>query len=193
MPDLKLMAKKNSDLKMLESKAGSEDTRILLTATRMQSEKILNTVIPTPDDVRRFLALIDQAREEADAAYEWSESFHATVEVHRHSAEHFEYALISAEVAVVISSVALLMAKQQRFALSAFAIGVILGLFGLFFAAQTFIHNQSELHQAEAKIEHSYEHFKHLNRDKQDVEDDKKLEKEMKEDLPELEKVMAGS
>ncbi len=193
MPDLKLMAKKNNDLKALESKAGSEDTRIILTATRWQSEKVLNTVIPTPGDVRRFLVLIEQARKENEAAHEWSESYHEAVEIHKNTAEMFEYALVGAEIAVVIASVGLLLAKQARFALSAFCVAVLLGVISLSIAGQTFFHNRSVLHAAEAKIEHSHEKFKHLNRDKQDVEDDMKLEKSMEDDLPELEHVMKGS
>jgi Domain of unknown function (DUF4337) len=190
MPDVEFMKKKNEEFKTLESATKNPETKQGLLASKLTSDKILNSVIPTPGDVERFLDLIDRTREDNEAAKKWSDSFHDAVALHKDSAEHFEYALVTAEIAIVIASVGLLLAKQLVFARGAFTIAVILGATSLTIAGGTFINNKRALHATEEKIEASHHHFMEKNKDKEDVEQDMKLEKEMRKDLPELEKLM---
>jgi hypothetical protein len=193
MPNVEFMRTKDEEFKTLESEVKNADTRYGVAASKLNSDKILNTVIPTPDDVGRFLDLIDRTRNETEAAKEWSESYHDAVEVHKSSAEHFEYALLSAEIAIVIASVGLLLAKQVWFARGAFGVAVVLGLLSLTIAGTTFVQNRHALHAAEGKIETSHHHYTGMNKDKEDVAEDKKLEKDIRRDIPALKKLMAGS
>ena len=193
MPDVNFMTKKDEAFKTLDDEIKNPDTKKSLLASKLHSDKILNTVIPTPDDVERFLKLIDRTRDDMEAAKEWSESFHDAVALHKNSAEHFEYALVTAEIAIVIASVALLLAKQVVFARGAFSIAVVLGLTSLTIAAGTFIQNKRALHATEEKIESCHEHYKEKNRDKEDVVEDKKLEEDILKDLPALKKLMNAS
>jgi hypothetical protein len=76
MPDPELLARKDKEVNALMAEAKSRDTQNNIKACQLETDKLLNTVIPTPDDVQRFLALIDRTRIQAEAAKHWSESFH---------------------------------------------------------------------------------------------------------------------
>jgi hypothetical protein len=186
MPDPELQAKKNEQLKNLVAEVKNPDTLQGIKVTELQTDKILNTVTPTEGDVMRFLALIDRIREEADAAKEWSHSYHDAVEVHAHTAEHFEIAMLAAEIGIVIASVGLLLSRQVRFAMVLWIISVVLGATSLGVAAASKIHNSRVLHAAEEKIEKSDHHYKGMNKDEQDVVEDKKLEEEIRRDIKKL-------
>jgi uncharacterized membrane protein YhiD involved in acid resistance len=193
MPNLDYLKKKNADLKAIDAEVKSPDSRNTIKATQLGIDKILNTVIPTEKDVGRFLALIHRIREENEAAREWSESYHDAVTVHENTAARFEISLLGAEIGIVIASVGLLLARKTMFARSAWGIAIALGLLSLGVAIATKVHNTHALHGAEDKIQKSEHHVTSLNRDKEDIEEDKKLEAEILEEFKELNKIMAGS
>jgi hypothetical protein len=192
MPDPAFLAKKDQEVKALLADAKGPDGQAAIRAAQLQTEKLLNTVVPTPDDVERFLTLINRIRVQADAARQWSESYHDAVAVHKHTAEHFEYALISVEIAVVIASVGLLLARQFRMALSAWIVAVLLGLLSAGIATQSFVTNHRTLHAAEEKIQASERRYAGMNNEAEEVAQDKKLEDDIRKDLPALKKLMTG-
>ncbi len=186
MPSPDLIAKKNGELKTLMSEVKNPDTMTGIKATELQTEKVLNTVTPTEDDVLRFLTLTDRIREESKAAKEWADSYHEAVEVHSNTAGHFEIATLAAEIGIVIASVGLLLAKKERFARGLWIIAVALGLLSMSVAGWTKMHNSQALVAAEAKIKTSGEHYKDMNKDEEDEKDDKKLEEDVKNDIRRL-------
>ncbi len=193
MPDPEFIAKKDKELQSLTAEVKNPDSQQGIRASQLQTQKLLNTVIPTPDDVQRFLALLDRTRLQVEAAKHWSESYRDAVEAHKDTAEHFEYALLSAEIGIVIASVGLLLAKQLRMARAAWGAAVVLGLLSLGIAGTTFVVNKRTLVAAEQKIGTSEHHFTSMNTEEEDVVQDKKLEEDIRKDIPALRKLMAGS
>lgn len=193
MPDPAFLARKDQELKALLADVKGPDGQAAIRAGRLQADKLLNTVVPTPDDVERFLALINRTRVQSEAARQWSESYHDAVEVHKHTAEHFEYALLCVEIGIVIASVGLLLARQVRVALAAWIVAVLLGLLSGGIATQTFVTNHRTLHAAEEKIHTSEHRYAGMNNEAEEVTQDKKLEDDIRKDLPALKKLMTGA
>jgi hypothetical protein len=190
MPDPEVQGKKNAEFKTLVSAVKNPETLQGIKANELQTDKILNTVTPTEGDVLRFLTLLDRIREEADGSKEWSESYHDAVQVHAHTAERFEIATLAAEIGIVIASVGLLLSRQFRFALTLWLIAVTLGAVSLSVAAATKVNNSLVLHAAEEKIHKCEHHYRSMNKDEEDVVEDKKLEEDIRRDIK---KITAGS
>jgi hypothetical protein len=186
MPDPDVLAKKNGQLKDLMADVKNPDTMQGIKATELQVDKILNTVTPTETDVLRFLSLLDRIEVEAEAAKEWSESYQDAVQAHANTAERFEIALLAAEIGIVIASVGLLLSKQVAFARGAWGIAVVLGVLSLCIAGGTKIINTRTLLGAEEKIHASEHHYNSMNKDEEDVVEDKKLENEIRRDIKRL-------
>ncbi len=89
--------------------------------------------------------------------------------MHKHTAEHFEYALLSVEIGIVIASVGLLLAAQRRMAQIAWGVAIVLGLLSLGIADTSFAVNKHLLHAAEEKIEASERHFTGMNKEEEEV------------------------
>jgi hypothetical protein len=193
MPDPEYLAKKDKEVRALTADAKNPDIQNGIRAAHLETDKLLNTVIPTPDDVQRFLALIDRTRTQTEAAKQWSESYREAVDIHKHTAEYFEYALLSVEIAIVIASVGLLLATQLRMARAAWGVAVVLGLLSLGIAGTTFVVNKRVLHAAEEKIEASEKRFAGMNSEAEDIAADKKLEEDIRKDIPALKKLISGS
>ena len=192
MPDPEVQKKKNAELKALYADVKSTDIKHGIKATEVTGEKILNTVTPTKSDVMRFLGLLHHTREEVEAAQHWSESYRDAVKVHEDTAARFEMALLGAEIGIVIASVGLLLAKKRLFAQGAWGIAIMLGVLSLSVAAVTKINNARVLHGAEEKIHDSEHHFSGMNKDKEDIAEDKKLEADIVNEFKELEKLSAA-
>jgi hypothetical protein len=190
MPDPEVQATKNVQIRALEAEVKNQDTLQSMKAAQLQTDKVLNTVTPTETDVNRFLALIERIRDEAEAAKEWSESYHDAVELHANTAGRFEIATLAAEIGIVIASVGLLLARKARFATGLWLIAVVLGLISLSVAGFTKYTNGLSLHAAEEKIEKSEHHYATMNKDKDDMVEDKKLEEDIRKDIK---KLTAGS
>lgn len=193
MPDLAFRKKKNEELKALDAETQSPDTKKSIKAAELNADKILDTVTPTEKDVMRFLALIDRTREENEAAKHWSESYRDAVKVHENTADRFELAMLAAEIGIVIASVGLLLAKQRMFARGAWGTGILLGVLSLSVAVGTKVTNDRALHGAEEKIHESEHHFTGMNKDEEDVKEDKKLEEDIHEEFKEMKKLRGES
>jgi hypothetical protein len=193
MPDLDYQKAKNEELKALDAEVKNPDTKKGIKATGLNTDRVLNTVTPTEKDVKRFLGLIDRTREENEAAKHWSESYHDAVKVHENTADRFELAMIGAEIGIVIASVGLLLAKKKLFARAAWGIAIVLALISMSVALGTKINNTQALHGAEDKIHTSEHHFAGMNKDEEDIAEDKKLEEDIIEEFKEMNKLIAGS
>jgi len=193
MPNVDYLKNKNAELQAIDAAVQNSDVRHTIKASRLGTDKILNTVIPTDKDVKRFLALINRIRDENEAAKVWSESYHDAVRAHASTAEHFEIAMLAAEIGIVIASVALLLAKKTAFARSGWCMAIALGLLSICVATGTKMHNSHILHGAEEKISTSEHRVASLNRDAADIAEDKKLEEDILEEFKALKEVLGGS
>ena len=188
MPDLDYQQTKNDELKALHTDVKNSDSKTVIKAAELNTDKILNTVTPTEKDVQRFLGLIHRTREENESAKHWSESYRDAVKVHESTADRFELAMLSAEIGIVISSVGLLLSKQRMFGRGAWFTGIVLGLVSLSLAVGTKLTNDHALHAAEQKIHTSEHHFASMNKDEDDVAEDKKLEEDIVAEFKEMKK-----
>jgi hypothetical protein len=193
MPNLENQDKKNKELRTLEAEVKNTETKQAIKATGLNTDKILDTVTPTETDVKRFIGLIDRTREENEAAKHWSESYRDAVKVHENTADRFELAMIGAEIGIVIASVGLLLSKQRMFAQGAWGIAIVLGALSMSVALGTKVNNSQLLHGAEAQIHASEDHFEHMNKDEEDIAEDKKLEKDMVDEFEQIKKMLGGS
>jgi hypothetical protein len=189
MPDLDFQKARNEELKKLYAEVKNPDTKHGIQATGLNTDKVLNTVTPTEKDMMRFLGLLPRTRAEAEAAKHWSESYRDAVKVHEDTAARFELALLGAEIGIVIASVGLLLSKKRLFAQGAWGIAIALGALSITLAAGTKINNMHVLHGAEEQIHTSEHHFTTMNKDEEDIAEDKRLEADIIEEFKEMKKI----
>jgi hypothetical protein len=186
MPDPETLAKMNAQIKKLKDEVKNPEALQGIRATELHTDKVLNTVTPTEMDVLRFLNLLDRIREESEAAKHWSESYQDAVHAHENTAGRFEIALLAAEIGIVIASVGLLLSKRVGFARIAWGVSIVLGITCMGVAGATKVINSRTLHDAEQKIQSSEHHFHSMNKDEEDVAEDKKLEEDIRRDIKKL-------
>jgi hypothetical protein len=170
MPDPKVMASTNAELKALEARVTNPDTAQGIHALRLEARKILNTVTPTAEDLQRFAKLIRKHHVEGEAAKEWAESYEDAVKVHSLSASRFEIAQLLAEFGIVIASVGLLLHKRAPWYAAILLGGISLGIVVFTYGA-----NIWTLHGAEEKINETRQHFLALSNDQADLAADEAL------------------
>jgi hypothetical protein len=105
-----------------------------------------------------------------EAAYQWSLSFDDAITAYTKAVEHYEWAQLCAEVAIILCSVSLLLNTR-----SLWIGGLVLGITGVTIIGLTYSAVHNELHLAETKIEVAAEKFKEFNTDSQEREDDERL------------------
>jgi hypothetical protein len=93
---------------------------------------------------------------------------------------------LAAEIGIVIASVGLLLAKRVGFATGAWGIAVVLGIICVCIAGGTKVINTQTLHDADAKIQASEHHYTSMNKDEEDVVEDRKLEEDIRRDIKRL-------
>ncbi len=194
MPDPKFIATTDAELRKLEADTKKDsDTAKGIKATRLETRKILNTVTPSGDEVLRFMKLIEKQGERVETAKEWSESYKDAVEVHSTSASRFEIAMVTAEIGIVIASVALLLSSQKMFARGIWFAAILLGVLSMTIAGVTYLTNTQKLHGAEEKIAETHKHYTDIVNEKEDQKEDQALIEEIKRDVEELKKLAAES
>jgi hypothetical protein len=193
MPDLELMVKTDKELEPITSsvKNSNSESAHGIRVTRLETKKVLSAVIPTGEDVLSLIKLVEGYEEQAEAAKEWSESYHDAIKVHESSAKYFEIAQVAAEIAIVIASVGLLLSAQKMFARGAWVVAIVLGVTSMTLFGGTFSINYMRLHNAEHKIEESLEHYKGMIAKHDDVKNDHELIEQTKKAVQELEKLMS--
>jgi hypothetical protein len=193
MPELKLMEDADKDLTALTAEVKNPDTAQGIKATRLETKKVLSAVIPTGEDVTRFMKLVERHEKEAEAAKEWAGSYRDAIDVHKNSAANFELAQVAAEIAIVIASVGLLLQSRKVFAKGAWVAAMLLGALSLTLFAGTYIIDHQRLHGAKEKIHESQAHFKGMIKEEDDVAEDRKLIEDTKKAIEKLEKLMNHS
>jgi hypothetical protein len=187
-PDEEDFKKSEEELKKLEAEMKEEHTKLLYTAMRHQTDKILNTVTPTEEVINHFAENIRTNEHEEEAAEKWAESYEDAVKVHAHTADHFELALVSTEIGIVIASVGLLLSKKVWFARALWGIALILGMISLSIAGWTKYDDHGKLHEAETKIVEAKKAYEDLVKSKKVDEDEEMLRKIEKTHKDKMEK-----
>jgi hypothetical protein len=119
----------------------------IITVTRLEAARILNTVTPSSKDVMTFVSRVRDYDKERTLADAWYQSFGGAIHAHDHAAHHFEWALLCSEFGIVLCSIALLLSSRKLW------YGAIaLGSLGVTIAAVSVASYHSELTNAEATI-----------------------------------------
>jgi Domain of unknown function (DUF4337) len=142
-------------------------------------KELMALLQPRKTEVEAFMATLDHYKEERLAAKAWAESYEDAVRAHFEGSEQFEKAQLTAEIGIVIASIALLLANRRFWYVSIVAAIVCAGLIGV-----TWARTHQALHAAEERIEHAKEHDQELRfkKDAQgrrlaDVRDDELVDK----------------
>jgi hypothetical protein len=176
------MASTEEELKALEAGLSKDSPAApAVKAVRLESKKILSSVIPTAGDVRRLADLIRRYRDEAKLAKVWAESYHEAIHIHELAASRYEIGQLAAEIGIVIASVSLLFHARW-----AWYIAIVLGILCLGIAAGTYEIDHRTVHSAEETIKENHDRFKKASNEEQDIQEDEKLLKDIEEELSSL-------
>ena len=109
------------------------------------------------NDVVVMAQTVDRYLRESAAAEDWVEAYNPKIEAFVESQEHYEWAMLAAEIGIVIASVALLLKLRLAWffslGLGALAVGII---------GATYAHTASVVKTAEQKIEHTDKAYREL-------------------------------
>ncbi|MHB2018304.1 MAG: DUF4337 family protein [Candidatus Xenobia bacterium] len=141
--------------------------------TELNVARVLNTVVPTHEDMVSLVEHLEKLDEIKEAAHEWAESYEEALAAYKHASEMFERAQLCAEVGIVICSVALLLKNRPMWYVT-----LALGVISLILIITTMQHVNHELADARVKISQCQQHYSELA--SHDKTDDQVLFKEIK-------------
>ena len=133
-------------LSLRQLRAGSRPATAQEPSTSTNSREMLLIA----NTVNRYL-------EEADAAKEWVESFDPKVMAHLEGQEYYEFAMLAAEIGIVIASVALLLRLRL-----VWYVAVLLGISSVGISSFTYIHTSRAAEHSLAKIEETGKHYREM-------------------------------
>jgi hypothetical protein len=147
-----------------------KDWAAVVEIERLEFAKVLNTITPSPADSIRMVGLARTYDTEKETAKDWRDSYQGAISAHEHAEHHFEWALLAAEFALVICSVALLL-QSRAFWFAALALGATSAII----VAVSFISYRSATSDAAATIATAKTKFDQLDRKTRRTEDEKLL------------------
>ncbi len=169
--DIPGFEKTEGEIAKLEADPASQANAAAIRAARLETSQVLNAVIPTEEDVRRFIELVRDYTEEREKVHEWAESYAPAVHAYSEAAEHYEWALLCAEFGTVLCAIALLLGARPAWLASC-----LFGAVSVAILAWAFASARGELHEAHHKIEEAKAAYDKLQmNEKQKAGDDKLL------------------
>jgi hypothetical protein len=171
LPDPKQFKETEDEVqKLLAESKGDPGRAALARIMTLQSKELLLTVTPTREDLLRFVDLMKQYDAQQHAAHKYTESFDGRIESYAEAAEHYEWAQLCCEIAIVLASVALLLGSRFAWlvSLAPATAGVI--LIGL-----TWMSTQGALAKADHEVAQARSGYDKLVDEKADAAGDAKL------------------
>lgn len=159
-------------LEKMQKDAGKLNAGDTLTVGAIgESTKALTAILqPKRADMERTLDAAKRYTEHTEAAKKWAEAYDPAIEAHAEASEHYEWAQLSAEIGIVIASVALLLANRK-----AWMVSVVLGSACAGILAWTFVTTRTHLEHAEAGIDKAKEVYATFRKDTSAKDDDAEL------------------
>ena len=171
LPDPKEFKKTEDEVhSLVEQSKGDPRSAVLAGIMTLQSKELLLTVTPTREDLMRFVDLMKQYNEQQHAAHHYTESFDDKIESYAEAAEHYEWAQLCCEIAIVLASVALLLGS--RFAWLA---SLVPAAAGAVLIVLTFMSTQTSLTKADHEIVSAKAGYDKLIDEKAEAAGDTKL------------------
>jgi hypothetical protein len=137
-----------ASVKRVSGKSDDEDTSELKEAVAVATKELADVLTPDPEDEAHLKNLARRYQHDMKEAKEDAECYDDKIAVHFDSAEWYERAQLSAEIGIVIASVALLLGSR-----AVWAIALVFGAGSAGIIARTFVHSRGALEVAEHKIE----------------------------------------
>jgi hypothetical protein len=175
-PDLPQFKEWEKESRKLVGEVSNPDLSRAVRIIRLENAKTLSAELPDYSDMLRFTNSIKMLRSERDAAQAWTDSFDAAIKTHFLAAEHYEWAQLSCEIAIVVASISLLFLNRL-----AWYAAIILGLSGLSIVGVTFFMTNASFSVAEEKLTHARGYFESFNSEKKDRDEDDKLIQEVEQ------------
>ncbi len=107
----------------------------------------------------RLLQLVSQYIDWKETAKAWVKTYDPVIEAHAEAAEGFERAQLSAEVGIVLASIALLLANKKVWFVS-----IAIAILTIVLLGKTHLHSHHALSDGEHAVEASREKYEHLRK-----------------------------
>ena len=107
-----------------------------------------------PASLERFLRLQSDYGKELKLAEKWDDSCEPLIDAHFDAAESYDHALLTAEVAIIVASIAVLLTSRV-----AWLISIAIGLFCLGQLSFTFIRTHRAVSEQHGKVHHAEEAY----------------------------------
>jgi hypothetical protein len=144
-------------------KADDEDTAELKDLIASAMDDMADLLTPDPEETVRLRKIAKRFEVDMKEAKEDAEAYDLKIEAHQEAAEHYELGQLSAEIGIVVASVALLLASRFVWAIS-----LVFGVGAAGVAGYTFAHTRTLLVAAEHKIEEAKRNLVQIEKDDED-------------------------
>jgi hypothetical protein len=161
--------KSQKELDNVTQSADKKDANVIA-ITRLETDKILNTVTPSPGDVLRFVQLVHDYSDEKEKAHKWVESYEDLIHVYEQASEHYEWGQLCAEFGIVLASIALLIHSR-----AAWFGSMTFGAAALGLMIFSYVTESSGLAHAKTEVEESKKAYFALNMDEKGKAGDEEL------------------
>jgi hypothetical protein len=136
------------EVRKVSGKADDEDTQELKAAIALSTRELADVLTPDPEDEDHLKMLARRYEHDTKEAKEDADCYDDKIKAHFEAAEWYERAQLCAEIGIVIASVALLLGSR-----GIWYVALVFGIGSGGVIVRTYVHTQSALGHAEAKIE----------------------------------------
>jgi hypothetical protein len=150
------------DIRRVSGKSDDEDTQELKSAIAVATREVADVLTPDPDDEQHLKRLAKRFEHDMKEAKEDAECYDDKIHAHFEAAEWYERAQLSAEIGIVVASVALLLGSR-----AAWIASVVFGLACTGIIARTHLHTANALEAANAKIVEAQKRTDEIEADEQ--------------------------
>jgi hypothetical protein len=144
-------------------RADDEDTAELKDLIASSTEDMADLLSPDPEEVSRFKKLARTYELDHKEAKEDAEAYDGAIEAHQEAAEHYEWGQLSAEVGIVVASIALLLSSRMLW-----IVALVLGAGCAGTLGVTMVQTNAAVAAAQGKIRAASENVQKLEADDDD-------------------------
>ena len=186
MPDPKPYLAAETELKTLEAGKMADETTKVVKALRLHTRKVLESVMPTLDDVQHLAKLIRSYRVELETVKTWVESYTPVTQTLTLTSSRLEKSQLFSEIAIILASLALMVGYRKWLARAMWTAGIALGVISLIIVIVSLVVNQGSIHQDEIKLDHAREAYFKLIKDYSNEKHDDTLLNSIEADLEKM-------
>ncbi len=149
-----------SSVRRVSGKSDDEDTQELKAAIALATKEVADVLSPDPEDEEHMKRIARRYEHDMKEAKEDAECYDDKIKAHFEAAEWYERAQLSAEIGIVVASVALLLGSRVAWMAS-----LVFGLGCAAIIARTEVHSGAVLALADKKIEEAQKRTEAIEED----------------------------